>query len=125
MRRRSFICVLLLLLSAACGDGASSPAANTWEYKLAAIQEQRKPPDAMLVGRIGAELDRLEPKCNESRERLSDFTVRTHDLMKEKGVDESHLSILSSVNAAIPQGAPRMPCADIFAGYLVLRTGGR
>lgn len=52
------------------------------------------------------------------------MAIVTQQEMAKRGVSESLLSIIQHVNLPIPDGAPQMPCADIFAAYATLRVDG-
>jgi hypothetical protein len=118
----------LALVLASCGDaGASAPvSATTPEHQLATIERGRSiPATDPLVSDFRAQLDQLQPKCTEPRERLADFTVVSHRLLKEAGIDESYLTTLSAVNLGMPSGVGPLGCADLFAVYVTIRKSKR
>jgi hypothetical protein len=119
------------LVTAACVplNGDPSPSdqregvEDTPEYKLAVIDEGGYvDPADPVVDRFARVLDKLQRKCSDSRSFVGDMAVRSQELMAEEGVRESLLSILTNVNRSIPRKLGRS-CSDIFATYVVLRTG--
>ncbi len=100
--------------------GVSAPSV---EVRLASVQNQEyAADDDPLVGQFKQQLDMAEPRCTETRLQLADLAVLTHDQLAKSGVQESHLSILADVTAAIPDAGPRLKCAEVFATYQTLRT---
>jgi hypothetical protein len=106
----------------------SSPAAHYTkddpEYKLASI-DAGFPLDVSdpVIDNYAHALDSLSQKCKESPTRLGDMAVVARDLLEKKDVSLSLLKVLQSVDKSIPEAAPRMPCADIFASLVVLIGG--
>lgn len=96
---------------------------ETVEYQLAVIDGAAFDPSDPAVAQYAKALRKLEPKCDETRTTLGDMAVKAQELLGNGGVQESLLSILQSVERSIPKVAPRMPCSDIFASYVVLRGG--
>lgn len=80
--------------------------------------------DDPLVTQFQNALDSVAPKCQESENRISDYTVATHDILQQHGLDDSYLSILTDVQGSIPDSIGSQRCADIFAAWATLRTGG-
>jgi len=98
---------------------------STPEYKLAAIQAGS--PDDALVSQMSDALDSLGSKCTESRPVLADYTTTIRNHMALRGVDETPLSILQHVSAAIPDdliAIGPIACDGIFALYYVARLDG-
>ncbi len=120
------LALLILLGSTMNGGGGKTSSATevrSTEAMLAIIQKQGYLADSdPLVGQFKRQLDLLEPKCKDTRSRLADMTVATHDIMAKAGVEETHLSILTNVTASIPDSGPQWNCADIFAAYATLRA---
>jgi hypothetical protein len=95
------------------------------ELMLASIQAGHElGQDDALTNQFRAALDSLGPKCKDRRMRLSDFTVKSKELLDEEGIGESLLSILRHVDASVPDNFGAQPCVDIFAAYVTLRESG-
>ena len=96
------------------------------EFKLATLDagapvEGNDP----IIARYAKGLDSLEGKCNDERIQLSDYAVTAQQLLSKAGItDDSLLTILQDVDKGIPNGAPKMTCADVFAAYVTLRKSG-
>lgn len=81
--------------------------------------------DDPSIAQYASALDNLEDLCTESRSSISDFTVKSQELLKDDVGKEVSLSeVLNQVQASIPTGSPEMPCADIFAAWVTLEEGG-
>lgn len=65
-------------------------------------------------------------KCQDEEIRLADYTVKSQELLREEGVEESLLSIITNVNRAVPEEYAELDrmCSDLFAAYVALRRGG-
>jgi hypothetical protein len=54
---------------------------------------------------------------------VTDHFAASKRILREHGLKESVLSILTHVNASIPEALGRTSCADIFAAYVTIRIG--
>lgn len=129
MKHVALLAVLAVCALAGCASSTSSTETTatkpTVAQKLATIQtEGDVSADDPLVKKFDARLDSLRKKCKDERIRLADMIVRTQQLLNEGGQEESLISITSNVNASIPPGIGKMPCASVFAAYVTLRTKG-
>ena len=81
-------------------------------------------PDDPVVAQLGSALDKFQTKCDSPRDRLANVMVSMHDRMKDRGVDESYLSILTHVYDSIPDGTyyHGSEISEPFAAYAVLRA---
>lgn len=122
MARMRFATLLMAALAVGC-VGSTETTTPSIAYKAAVI-DGHAAPDEATVARYEAAFDRLKRRCPEPEERLGDMAVRSRDLLREGGVDESLLSILEHVHQAIPAGADLSSCADVFGSYVFLRRGG-
>lgn len=107
----------------AASDERRAPASEqTIEHKLA-IVDSGDPVNAgdPVVSDYGRVLDDLQTKCSDSRERLADYALTTEERLLDRGIEESALVILRSVNRSLPDGSVGQPCAEVFATYLTLR----
>lgn len=113
------------------GDGggpASASDAPTSERKLATIETGRDvAEDDPLVRSFAVALDELQRLCGaDSRVRIADQAVVAQRLLKNGGVTESLLSILTHVGESIPEESKQQlnpACSDAFGAYVVLRGG--
>ena len=71
------------------------------------------------------QLDELAPKCTEDRGRLADLTATAHDQLAQRGINETPVALLTTINATLPTGIGPVPCADAFEVYVLARTGLR
>jgi hypothetical protein len=93
-------------------------ASSSIEEKLAALERnsQTLPREAIPPYRIG--LDRLVPKCTESRDHIGDMALVGQRSIKERiGLDVSILTFLDEMNEAIPEGI-QMECASVAAALV-------
>lgn len=127
-------CVVAAAALGACGETTSSGDAagqgkmsvsedSTAEAKLASIDSGSSLVDEIDVNRYGLLLDRLAKRCREERGLISDFTVRSVELLAERGIDSSNLEQLQAANDALPGSAKRMRCRAIFATLVTLQSG--
>lgn len=120
---------LASLMASACagissGGGFASSGSATQRspaYELAVIDGDSS---GNYVAREQAALDSLSMKCREGESRLSDFAANSMQIMeKDKGINESTLSILHHVKSSIPKALGVTRCQDIFAAYVTIREG--
>ena len=137
MKRLLLYLVLILVggLGVDCSDAqsdgggrASASDAPTSERKLATIETGRDvAEDDPLVRSFAAALDELQRLCRaDNRERIADQAVVAQRLLKNGGVTESLLSILTHVRKSIPEESKQqlnLACSDAFGAYVVLRGG--
>jgi hypothetical protein len=115
--------LLLVVGFSACDEATSSGSQYSWddpEYQLAALDQGTPTVSDSGVAPYARVLDRLEPKCAESRSRIGDFAFTAREQLAEEGVTESLLSILQSVDASIPGELGETACIDVFAAFVVL-----
>ena len=117
----------------ATNETDTTPAASgehSPEFMLATIQNDGPVEENdLLVRQFAAQLDALEAKVDEPRGEkakrlaLANMTLKLHDMLEEKGVDDSYLSILTHVNAMIPVSATlgKNDTAAVFATYYEFR----
>jgi hypothetical protein len=111
-----FVAVLLLVVAASPAAAASkSPA-----YQLAALDAEGSPSKAevQLYKNV---LESLGSKCRDKQRRLGDFAVKSQQILDKDGAGSfSLLQILQLVDASIPAGSGKQPCASVFAAWVVL-----
>jgi hypothetical protein len=118
-------CPLAVTASSSLTVSVSRSSARSVCVKVVTIDSGRLPsPSDPRVRKCQRVMAALDLKCKESRIRRADMAVVSRRLLREAGISESVLSILTHVNQSIPRGFGRMPCAGIFAAYVTLRTGG-
>jgi len=109
---------------------ATKPAPErSLEYKLAVIHKGGYvAEDDPLVAQFGRALDRLEAKCPESRQQISDMGVKGQELLRNDGINEPLLDVFTNWWESIPADAEDGElgrCSDILAAYIALRVGRR
>lgn len=127
--RSAFVALAIATLPLiGCGSSAGGSSENSSgdqsepsiEYKLAAIDGIGEPTEADLAP-YGAALDRLRRKCRNTRQELSDYTVRSQELLRKNGSPESSLlTILKGIGGSIPRDYPRRDCSELFAAFVTL-----
>jgi hypothetical protein len=126
MRRATAVLAVLVAAAVAISGGADAAEKKpkrSVAYKLAAIDLGAKP-DRATVRQYSLPLNELDSKCNENRTRLGDYTVKTRELLEEKGGQSLPLlQILQSINMSIPPDAPKQRCSDVFAAWVTLVLG--
>lgn len=124
---------LAALLLAAVAVQAPSVVADedtTVEYKLAVVQTGAVvAPDDPLVLAYADALDRVQPRCSESRLQLGSIAVALISKMQEQGIyTASPLSLLQGLDAAASPGlyGPDNPanCAQLLAVVAYLASQG-
>lgn len=120
----------IIVVLAAHGTTASVPANRpapmvptpSPAYSLAVIQTSGGAgQDDPLVGQFQHQLDVLGEKCQEPAGSLADYTVTTHDILKQHSIQETYLSILTNIDLAVPAGMAPQKCDQIFATWATLR----
>jgi hypothetical protein len=141
MRRVSLLAAVMVALSTGCGgdsggsaaDGGESAAPpgktevdddSPIEAKLVSIDEDSPIVETRKVRRYGRELDRLEEKCRNPRERLADFATNSKQLLDKEGIEVSTFEMLKAAHGAVPLAAAPTDCTDIFAALVTLRKQG-
>lgn len=95
------------------------------EYKMVVLERgDYVAPDDPAVAELGRALDKFQTKSDSPRDRLANVAALVHDQMKERGVDESYLSILTHVYDALPDDAHLHgdQISGPFAAYATLRA---
>ncbi len=93
------------------------------EHTLAVLQQGTVREDDPVIAQFKQQLDELELKCTEDRGQLADLTATAHDQLAQKGINETPLALLTTLNATLPAGIGPVPCADAFGAYVLVRTG--
>ncbi|WP_344106597.1 hypothetical protein [Nocardiopsis rhodophaea] len=96
------------------------------EYKLAVVDEGGYVPlDDPVIGDYARALDAAEEKCTQGREELGDISVRSVQLLDERGVAATGLSILEGIAESIPgEVEGPMDCRDVAASLVALMSEG-
>jgi hypothetical protein len=72
-----------------------------------------------------AALDAVSPACTESPDKLDAEAAKAVELLADSGVhDETTVTMLRHLRESIPDGAPRMDCAQVLGAYIRLRSNG-
>jgi hypothetical protein len=91
------------------------------EYHLATLEENFVVADDPLVADLRASLDRLAPRCQESRDQLGDLTTQTIDALHARGLNDVPGNILLGVTwlaEALPPEKVPARCADLFKAFV-------
>lgn len=99
---------------------------ETFEYKLASINANKyiniNDPTILIFKNL---LDSLEYKTKDTRQEISDKTVKTWQLLEENGIQNSLLYVMTQLNASIPNSASDMNYTEICAAWLTLTLYGK
>lgn len=121
------IAAIAILALVGCGSsqgGSGDQSKPSIENKLAVIDGNSAPTDADLAP-YRAALGELRRKCKNTRQELSDFTVRTQEILRKNGSPGSSLlKILEGIGGSIPRGYPHRDCSELFAAFVVLSRPG-
>jgi uncharacterized protein involved in exopolysaccharide biosynthesis len=60
-------------------------------------------------------LDQLMPKCQENRMLLADMSVKTQELLTQKGASANNLQILNAAYQSVEPYSEPQKCAEAFA----------
>lgn len=95
------------------------------EYKLASIDHGRLLDlDDPVIGDYADVLESTEKKCEQDRDELGDISVRSVQLLDERGVSVTSLELLEVVDDSIPDELPEeetaLDCREIAAILIVL-----
>jgi hypothetical protein len=88
------------------------------EARLALIASGVNPVHGSTIGHFARLLDRLEPRCEESREQIADLTVEAREgLRLREGIEVGLMAILVNINNDIPAEAAgsRVRCSEVAA----------
>lgn len=102
---------------AAAAMGGTSP-----EVGLATL-DCRCAPSSSQVAPYRAQMNRLAPKCRESREKLASFAWFIHTDLLKYGKHVSGLGGLKLLNKATPKLKFRQNCQSVTAALLVMIEG--
>ena len=116
----------VILLVMALSVGACSAPVESQEpslaYKMAFIHHGGEPPNEIAMHTFAGLLDSLNAKCAESPTEIADLSVAAQRMLADDGIDESLLVLLSNFNESVPDEWDGLPCDEVFAGYLTLRS---
>lgn len=119
----ALFCVSVFLLAAMCSGGEggnTSTAPSTWEHKMATIQRGPVAASDPLVGQFKTVLDRLQVKFpGESRERICDVTVKSHQMLTERGKTYTLIEMANMIAESVPEDSPGVVKVEEVAAALV------
>ncbi len=114
----AFVCLAMLFL-AACKDEENA-LLETSAGKLAAIDSGTTSITESQVRPYTALLTKLEAKCDDTRNGISDTAVQARNIFQSrKGLEVSSLSVLQMIDDAIPEGA-KLNCDEVIAAIITL-----
>lgn len=103
---------------------------DSWEYKLATIDNGYVDTDDRSVKRFRSLLDQLTSKYAEGEKEVSDMTVKARELMNNNGISESCETVMEDMNRALPNqilsdsGTNNQKYAEYVALYVTQRNSG-
>jgi len=108
----------------AAGPASAASGKTTVELRLARLQKGNARDDDPLITDMKRELDIMQRKCTDDRERLGDYTISSQKILREKGLNQNLLSVLVGVNQSLAGVNRPIPCADMFNGYALQKARG-
>jgi hypothetical protein len=69
-------------------------------------------------------LNRVKPKCRESRYRIAALVWSTKRVLRNDGYRYSNLALLRGLNRAVPSSITPTRCSDMLAAMVVLIEKG-
>ena len=89
-----------------------SPAPSTTEEPVAAVLAAMDERSGQ-IGEYRDLLGTLRPRCQESPNRIADFVVDAQQLMADHARQETMLTVLRAIVAAVPPGRPPTGCGAV------------
>lgn len=84
--------------------------------KLAAIEAGSPKPKPSVLAAFKTMMESLGKKCwKDSAENLSDYVVKSQELLKNKGIEMKLSDIARAANNSIPDGTQIANCSEVFA----------
>jgi hypothetical protein len=136
---RVVIAAAMLIAITSCDSGTGSevlPTQNTGsevsptenktiEYQLAVVDAGGYVPDNDIsVARFRSLLEQLSQAYGGSDQQIADQTVKAQELLKNRGVKESLLNIMTGMNKLFPIAKHNQHYAEVLALYIGLRDKG-
>jgi hypothetical protein len=121
----SFFGVVALLcagLGGRSGTTVNSAPEPTLYEKVAVIEAKSASGmrDPQMVSGVKARLQRLSRKFPESEEQIAAMTLKTQELLKEKGIQRSITEIMDNLDYAVPSNALGVTYAEAAAAFVTL-----
>jgi hypothetical protein len=114
----AFACLALLSL-AACKD-ENNALLETSAGKLAAIDSGTTSITEKQVRPYTSLLTKLEAKCDDTRNGISDTAVQAKNIFQSrKGIEVSSLAVLQMIDDAVPEGV-KLNCDEVMAAIITL-----
>ena len=105
--------------------GCSAPVESqepSLAYKMAFIHHGGEPPNEIAMHTFAGLLDSLNAKCAETPTQIADLGMAGKLLLDADGIEESLLEFFANLNESVPDEWDGLPCDEVFAGYLALRS---
>jgi hypothetical protein len=86
------------------------------EARLALIASGVNPVHGSMIGHFARLLDRLEPRCEETRDQIADLAVEAREELRiRQGIEVGLMAILVNINNDIPAQAAgsRVRCSEV------------
>jgi protein-disulfide isomerase len=104
--------------------GASGYTESDPEYQLASLDKgtvlDLNDPSINAYARA---LDAAEAKCTNGRRAISDYAVTGQRLLADEGIKVTLLQAVRAIDQSIPDGSPKLDCAEIAAVWVTLQMG--
>lgn len=106
-------------------DEPNSLESHSLEYKLASIDKGYEVlEDDITIARFRSLLNQLDDKFVEDRQQIADMSVKTQELLRDKGISESLLNIMEGINSILVTELESQKYAEYAGTYVTLRDSG-
>jgi hypothetical protein len=95
------------------------------EYKLASIEKGYVSRDDIIIARFRSLLQQLDSTYIESKQQIADKTLKTQELLKDRGIKENLLNIMEGMNRLFSTSAGSRSYAEDLGRYIFLRNKGQ
>ena len=132
MFRRYLVTLIALLtinLISKCTGGTDENRQTdpvTIEHQMAVVDEGSYVPESdPSVVEFRDLLNRISPKIIENEQQIGDMVAKTRDMLKEKGITVSLMSIMVGINDALSVSNGKQKLNVMLGTYCSFRTGGK
>jgi hypothetical protein len=111
-------------LVATCGTGSNSSRTIVHNPPPERVAENERPVE-YIIARFRFLLDELTTKFVENRKQIAEMTVKSHELLQQKGVEEFLLNVMKGINKIMPTTIGNQQYAEYTAAFITLLQQGQ
>jgi hypothetical protein len=97
----SSLILLFCSLVTACGTGSNSSRTIVHNPPPERVAENERPVE-YIIARFRFLLDEITTKFVENRKQIAEITVKSHELLQQKGAEEFLLNVMEGINKIMP-----------------------